>query len=138
MRSISRAGKMWRRKTALRRYAPTAVFRSPSRLLAAKHIQSCYVQFGPILHLSPFILKHFYLFRLYLFPLSFNLFFILFPNFNRSYTFINNIFIIKNIDKDPLYISSIICIIITSIPIIDPTIQKMVNISNDISLLYSI
>jgi hypothetical protein len=25
---------------------PTAVFRSPSRLLAAKHIQSCYAKFG--------------------------------------------------------------------------------------------
>jgi hypothetical protein len=28
---------------------PTAVFRSPSRLLAAKHIQSCYMQLGRIL-----------------------------------------------------------------------------------------
>jgi hypothetical protein len=34
--------------------SPTAVFRSPSRLLAAKQIQSCYAQLGR----TPFLLYH--------------------------------------------------------------------------------
>jgi hypothetical protein len=44
MRSIA-AGQNVAEKNRAKGVSPTAVFRSPSRLLAAKHIQSCYAQF---------------------------------------------------------------------------------------------
>jgi hypothetical protein len=44
MRSIA-AGQNVAEKNRTKGVSPTAVFRSPSRLLAAKHIQSCYAPF---------------------------------------------------------------------------------------------